>query len=362
MKNGHAQQSGKNNTPQIEKAMATVPTGRGSWQGLESPSGCKRGQARQGAFCPAELTADSFLRHQFMPLYLESPSLPKDDGISEGALASLCLLADYLQIKPLDVSGKPYPYNILLAHWHTQRQLRQMAQNPELSIVSDDNGKVSMATTQTASRSYSLYYIPVLPLYRLLKSREDRTGAQLLISVFSYLYHVARIPYYRDADSYLFYHYEILEEWLTEEDGGLDDNYIEFNRRALENASHGGDVMERIIYNPIHLELFEQRVTSALPANPFEASCLKVAETALKLWRDFSESNIYGHLNHPDEDDDEENWTGYDNTIRIDEYVHFIADTESTIYDSLQQNIDAELNEKMYWQEHKLLSVYDENF
>jgi hypothetical protein len=294
---------------------------------------------------------------------MERPDLPKDDGISEGVTDSLAILSACYGIELMDVSDKPYPYNILLAHWNAQKLLCRTTQDPELFIV-NHKGRVKTATRQTARRSYSLYYIPVLPVYRLLKSREHRTGAKLLLSVFSYLYHVARVPYYRDCDTYLFYHYEILEEWLEVEDGGLEDEDLEFNRNALKTAAHGGDVIGRILYNTAHLEIFGERISLANPADGFEQRCLAVAETAFRLWQDFPDSNLFGHLPEPeqDNDDDDDNWTGSDNTIHITEYVHFIADTESSVYDSIQQNIDAELNEKMYWQEHTLESVYDEQF
>jgi hypothetical protein len=292
---------------------------------------------------------------------MERPDLPKDEGISEGVINSLAILSKSYGLELMNISDKPYPYNILLAHWNAQKLLSQTGEEPELFIV-NDKGRVKTATRQTARRSYSLYYIPVLPLYRLLKSREHATGAKLLLSVFSYLYHVARVPYYRDLDTYLFYHYEILEEWLEVEDGGLDDEDLEFNRKALKTAAYGGDVIGRILYNPIHLEIFDERIRLANPASSFEQGCLAVAETAFRLWQDFPESNLFCHLSDPEEDEDDDDWTGSDNTIRIMEYVHFIADTESSIYDSIQQNIDAELNEKMYWQEHTLESIYDEYF
>ena len=87
-----------------------------------------------------------------------------------------------------------------------------------------------------------------------------------------------------------------------------------------------------------------------------------MATDTLRLWRDYPDRNIFCHLNKPECDEDDDNWIGYDNTIRVGEYIHFIADTESSLYDSIQQNIDAELNEKMYWQEHTLVSLYDKNY
>jgi hypothetical protein len=363
MKNEQRTQNRQGVGSGIETPMAALSATGRLQQGTEPGAGRKGSDPQQVALRSCGYAADSFLKHQFLPLYEAHHSLQNDNTITGGVLNSLSILAVNHSISLLDVSDKPYPYNILLAHWNAQKQLQRTPGKPELFIIEDEARQIKMATRQTASRSYSLYYIPVLPLYRLLKSRENKTGAQLLLSVFAYLYQVAGIPYYRDPDAYLFYHYEMMEEWLTDEDDGLDDKDRAFNRKALDTASHGGDVIQRILYHPAHLEQFAERVADASPENGFEQGCLKVAQTALTLWHEFPSGDIFSHLHSPYEDcDDDEDWTGHDNTIHVAEYVHFIADTESSLYDSIQQNIDAELNEKMYWEEHSLLSVYDENY
>jgi hypothetical protein len=349
----------------VEKTMAIVSANLCLQHGLEPPAGRANSQQRQTPVCSAGVSVTGFLNHQFLPLYAEGQYLLPDKGITEGVLNSLSFLAENYPVVPIDVTGKQYPYNILLTYWNVQSQLREMDADVELSILQDAGHKVKLATTQTAPRSYSLYYIPVLPLYRLLISRECKEAARLLLSVYAYLYHVTGIPYYRDVDSYLFYHYEIMEEWLNEEEQGhIDHEDLESNRNTLKTALQGGDVIGRILRDPVHLEQFEERVENAVCTTAFEKGCLELAETTLNLWRDHPQTNLFTHLPEvqEDDDDDENNWTGYGNTIYANEYIHFIADTESSIYDSIQQNIDAELNEKMYWQEHTLTSVYDCNF
>lgn len=363
MKNGYNNKTGQGFSAKVEASLDPLSAIGRLQPGTQPPAGRKGCEQEQVTLRSAGTAADGFLKYQFLPLCAENYDLPQDRGITEGVLNSLSFLTQYHPLEHLDVSGMAYPYNILLAHWNAERQLRKNGSNLELFIVEDETKEMKVATKQTASRSYSLYYIPVLPLYGLLKSRKNKPGAQLLLSVFAYLYHMARIPYYRDADSYLFYHYEIVEEWLDEEDGSIDEEDLIFNREAHRKAEHGGDVIGRIIYHPAHLEQFSERITGTVPADAFEQGCLKVATDTFRLWQDYPDSDIFRHLNTPQSDeDDDDNRMGFDNTIRAGEYIHFIADTESSLYDSIQQNIDAELNEKMYWQEHTLVSVYDKNY
>jgi hypothetical protein len=364
MKNEQCNTTGKGFGTSVETPGTTLSAVDRVQQGTQSPRRCKGREQEQTVFRSAGIAADGFLKHQFLPLYDERFDMPKDRGITEGVLNSLSILTQYQQLDTMCVRDKTYPYNILLIYWNAQQQLRKANKNLELFIIEDDDKTVKLATKQRASRTYSLYYIPVLPLYDLLKSRKNKPGAQLLLSVFSYLYHIARIPYYRDCESYLFYHYEILEEWLNDdEDSSIDEQDLIFNREAHQRAAHGGDFIERIIYHPAQLEQFEERITRMSPADAFEQGCLKVATDTLKLWQDYPDRDIFCHLNRPQcDEDDDDNWTGYDNTIRIGEYIHFIADTESGLYDSIQENINAELNEKMYWQEHTVISLFDKNY
>lgn len=71
----------------------------------------------------------------------------------------------------------------------------------------------------------TLYYIPVIPLYQMLRNKNRKKTGLLLLSVCTYLYRIADIPYYRQEDSYLYWIYEMLTEWL-EQDEEVDDNHI----------------------------------------------------------------------------------------------------------------------------------------
>ena len=69
---------------------------------------------------------------------------------------------------------------------------------------------------QVFEADHTLYFVPVMPLFRLLRMQGQKSCAELLLSAFGYLYHTVRIPYYRDPSSYMHYHYECNKEWLLE--------------------------------------------------------------------------------------------------------------------------------------------------
>jgi hypothetical protein len=185
------------------------------------------------------------------------------------------------------------------------------------------------------------------------------------LSVCAYLYQVAQIPYYRDDDSYLNCQYAILEEWLDENWGELDEQDIVLNRSALRSASHYGDIMHRRIYNRYNLDHLQERAEKFCPVDELGRDCLQVAHNAINLAKSYPDGFLFKHidagLDEPGEEEDEDDYYDRnDNTLFLHQYVHFVAETEGRLYDSLFEMINSEFNEKQFSQEPNLITVYDQ--
>lgn len=349
------------------KTMQTLSATKRFRRQPQQAARCKGCAVEQATFSTAGFIANGFLNHRFLPLYGEAEQLPENKDMEKGVFNSLSILEKYYFLQPLDVSDKPYPYNILLAYWDAERQICKGRNDTELLIVSDKSETVKFATKESAFGGSTLYYIPVLPLYRLMKNRTDKYSADLLLSVFAYLYQVAHIPFYRDEDSFLNCHYAMLEDWLENDMGDLDEQDISFNRSALRSASHYGDIMHRRIYNKYNLENFKDRIDRLKPTNDLGRECLKVAQLALLLWKTYPDGYLFKHIDNgceeeQGEDEDEDDYYDRrDNTLYVHEYVHFIAETEGSLYDSLFEMLNSEFNEKQFTQEPVLITLYDQS-
>ncbi len=348
--------------------MQTLSAATGIQQGIRQVARCSGGQPEQTPVSPCGFTADGFLSHRFLPLYEPAAELPEIKDLETGVFNSLSILEKQYDIKVMDVSDKPYPYNILLAYWNTEQQICKEKSYTELFIISDDTDQVKLATKEYVSTGHTLYYIPVLPLYRLLKSGKDKRSAELLLSVCTYLYHMTGVPYYRDEDSYLFYHYEMLEDWIENDFDQMDEQEMNLQRSALRSAKHYGDIMQRKLFNKYHLDHFEERVQQFRTHNDFSEECLKLAKSALDIWASFPDGHLFKHIGNsfPEkeesnkEDDDEYDEDESDSTILLSEIVHFIAENEGSLYDSLAEMVNSEFNEKCHTQEPVLVKIYDQ--
>ena len=332
--------------------MQTIQTVRGIRRKYRPTARCAPSKKEPEQFRSARTPADSFLRHSFLPLFEMGKKIPDQFQVENDFFNSLAILTGLYGFEVLDTTGKSYPYNILLAHCDAQKQLKSLGRDIELSIMQCNNGCVKLATKHIYNTCNTLYYIPVLPLYRLLQKRKQKQTAELLLSVFAYLYHIAGIPYYREDNSYLYYHYECMEEWMIDE---LEDEESENGNSMiseLNTASYYGDVMHRKMYNPYHLSVFEKRIGSYKFNNSFEKDCLSVAKQALALMLECPSGTIFQNSSN-------EVFESEEGIIRAEQYISFIAETDGQLYENIARVINDELNECSEIEEPSLLQIYD---
>ncbi|MCV9926255.1 hypothetical protein OIU83_01215 [Flavobacterium sp. LS1R49] len=328
--------------------MQTIQTVRHMGRKHQPLARCAGTQKQQASLSSFGTLADGFLKHQFLPLFEQGKETPNADQAEKGFFDSLNILTGVYGFEQLEVACKPYPYNILLAHQYAQRQLKKSGQDIELAIMQDVDGTVKLATTHSYNTGTTLYYIPVLPLYHLLQDKKQKQTAELLLSVFSYLYHIAGIPYYRESHTYLFYQYECMEEWIID-DLESDENHetSEFNQ-----ASYYGDVMLRKIYNPYHLNVFKQRIATYKPKSSFGRDCLDVVQKAFALLTEYPNASIFRNTLNQERDEE-------DNIIHAEQYISFIADSDGLLYENIARVVNDEFNECGEIEEPTIQQIYD---
>lgn len=210
--------------------MQTISAPRRICRKPQQASRCAGCTKEPAPISPARSFADGFLKSQFLPLCEGGQELKKPAEGQKDFFDSLQILSALYQLENVDFKNLSYPYNMLLAHASAQMQLDKTDQDIEHKILQDKKGRIKLSATHHYNTASTLYYIPVLPLYRCLKNKKQKSACGLLLCVFSYLYHIAGIPYYRDCESYLFYQYECLQEWTLDEyeEGEMEKDYTLF--------------------------------------------------------------------------------------------------------------------------------------
>ncbi|SCY74617.1 hypothetical protein SAMN02927916_3156 [Flavobacterium anhuiense] len=317
--------------------------------------GRKRNQKGQTAVRTSGYVANDFLRTSFLPRLKETEIVQacrENAKMERDFYTSLSKLAEHydINLKPSQFLG--YPYNIALALKDAEEQLKQKVRNWEEIRLVQDSKKTFFTSEERYSTGSTLYYIPVIPLYRWLKNPKRKQIAQLFLSVCSYLYHLADIPYYRQENSYLYWMYEMHKDWVTEDDYGED---TENNLREFAQAEWIGDRMEQKIYNNANLKHFKDRIDRFKVKDKIDIDCLKVAQEAYAIYQKYPSESIFRNAKPNGEANEED----MDNIISMQKYISFCADGKGWLMDNLVQSVNNELQEYGQMEEPIIIKRFD---
>jgi hypothetical protein len=319
---------------------------------------CRRDAERQTKVSTCGNATDGFLKVSFLPRLQENKTLQACGDISKiesDFYASLASLAEHYHIVPLPTSHFEYPYNMALAVWDLEEKLKKSAGNfSELRLLQDSH-RTYLLSEEKYSTGTTLYYIPIEPIYQMLKDPKYKKNAQLLLSVCSYLYHSADVPYFRQQGSYLYWLYEMHREW-TEQDEDREENerYV----REFDKAEGIGDCIEKKIFNRMNLEVFEERLNGFKSRDAFDKQCLDTAKKAFALFTDYPNESIFRNAPTHDREQDEDTES---ESIGMEKYISFISDTKGWLYESIEESINSEFNEYGAMDEPTILKCFDGN-
>ena len=347
--------SGYDTATQRIQTKATTPPIRRVRKLDETNKGCKRNPQGQTAVCTSTDVSNGFLRTSFLPVLEEtktSQACEKKANTERDFYQSLSQLATHYNINPIHTQSFGYPYNIALALWDTKEKLKDKVRDWEEIKLIQDNQKNFFTSEERYNTNATLYYIPVIPLFRLLKNDKRKHSAQLLLSVCSYLYHSVNIPYYRQENSFLYYQYEMLKEWqLTDDDSEETSIYLS----EFEQAESIGDKMEQKIFNTANLTFFKKRLNRFKSTNVFEQDCLKLAQEAYALLEQYPNENVFRNARPNEETDEDE----IENILTMDYYVSFYADGKDWLNENIIQCVNSELQEYGQIEEPSIVKRFD---
>lgn len=307
----------------------------------------------------AKIRADSdvtngFLKCSFLPKLEKEQSIQACEKTERDFYQSLSKVAKKYNIEPIETKQFEFPYNITLALDDAQKQLKNKVKSWDRLYLGQSKRKAFLAVKEKFNTDTTLYYIPVVPIFLMLKDPKRKKNAQLLLSVCSYLYRVADIPYYRNEESYLYWHYEMYQEMIEQE---YETDETEDCKSELRKSEQVGDSMEQKIINPVNLKMFEQRLSLFKTFDKFDHDCWNVACNAFALYKAYPKASVFRNAPVCESDpyDDQ-----YDNqVIGIEKYISFCADTEGGLYESVRECINNEFNECVEMEEPTIYKAID---
>ncbi len=316
---------------------------------------CTGSKAQPPTLRTATPASNGFLRHSFMPMYQPASELPSQTAVERDFFKSLSYLTKHYGIDLKTYRTLPYPFNVLMAEREANRKLKAKGRHRELMVVEQEDAHTCLVVKETLNHDFGLYYIPVMPIYDLWQNPQHLPCAELITAVCSYLYAEAGVDYYRDDDGYMFNNYEFLEEWIAERKEEADDEE-DYNRQQYDydNAKLQGDfIQEKMMVKGFRHSL-DSLIKNFSAVSDFDKKCLKVAETALRLWQDYPDTSLYKHANMQDYEPDDYD----DNYIGMHEYISFIGSINDSISDDLKNMVNDDFNERNRYQEPEITTFF----
>ncbi len=349
------QNNGNNQYTRTAKATKVAPTvGRVRTMDAKT-KGRRPNTERQTKIRTDSNATNGFLKCTFLPKLKTAQSVQACEKTERDFYNSLSNLTKHYNIEPMPTrEDYSYPYNIALGMWDVEAKLKLTNANWDSFKLIQDSKKTYFVSEERYDTGTTLYYIPIVPLFKMLHNPKHKKNAQLLISVCSYLYHIARIPYYRQEDSYLYWQYETHKDWVEYDDETED---TETYKSALRKAETVGDRIEQKLYNRINLTVFEQRLSRFKSLDKFDKECWNVACNAFALYTEYPTASIFRNAPIPEQDpynDDCEN-----EVIGMEKYISFIADTKGWLYENIKDSINNEFNEYGVMEEPTINKVFD---
>ena len=356
---------GKNKNSQKTKAKTTAPTVGGI---------CRLDETRQERFRnlerPTKISSDKsitngFLKCTFLPKLKENDvqKLASDEQnltqiqrksakVETDFYQSLSQMAVHYRLNPMATRHFDYPYNIALALDDIQKQLKNKVRDWEEIRLIEEKGKTYLTSEERYNTGAILYYIPIVPLYRLSKNPKRKKVAQLLQSVCSYLYQIAEIPYYREQDSYLFWMYDMVEEWLTSDD---ENGEKQIHLSEIKQVEQIGDFMEQKIYNQYNLIRFKDFLKNFKAKDRFDNDCFMLARKIFSLYQQYPNATIYQNLQSNTKTEEYES----DTIVSMDKYVSFCSEAKGLLFQTLFETVNSELQECTTMQEPIVIKKFN---
>ena len=356
---------GKNKNTRKAKAKTTAPTVGRICRVDKTPKRHERNSERPTEISSDKSITDGFLKCTFLPKLKENDvqkSVSSEQNLTQiqrknaktekDFYNSLSQLEEHYGLNPISTRHFGYPYNMALAIDDIQKQLKNKVRDWEEIRLIEEKGKTYFTSEERYNTGAILYYIPIVPLYRLSKNPKRKQAVQLLQSVCSYLYHIAKVSYYRKQESYLFWMYEMVTEWITSDD---ENEEKQIHLSEIKQAEHIGDFMEQKIYNQYNLIRFKDHLKNFKAKDRFDNDCFMLARKVFSLYQQYPSATIYQNLQSIIDKEEYESET----IVSIDKYVSFCSEAKGLLFQTLFETVNSELQECTTMQEPMVIKKFD---
>ncbi|MES2278662.1 MAG: hypothetical protein V4592_21710 [Bacteroidota bacterium] len=309
---------------------------------------CKRNSAQSVKERTAGHRRNGFLTHQFKPFWAFEGSKGR---VEREFLHSLSQLCEYYGLPISPPKNVVFPQSIYQTWCLVCEALKAKGSQLDCFIACDDDHVATLATVSRYDTGMNLFYIPVRPLWHWAQSAEAQKLANLLLGICAYLHQVVQIPFYTENSSYLGGQYQMIEDWVNDDQDDADDRQSQLDE--LYTMHNAGLKLHEQIRNPHYLEQFSHIVSDFQPVDDWEKGWEAIAVEFLALYQKYPQrsifDNIHSGLLYPEDED----------RISADQYISFYWSGEGYLAETLFDTVNCNFQEIPYMDEPMHLQIFD---
>jgi hypothetical protein len=294
---------------------------------------------------------NDFLKQVFQPYADGEMKDAHTQEIEKKFFESLEHLTRLYDFDMIDHSMMVYPYNIYACFKEAEKAIQSRSKDLSLFILADDENPAFLATAKELTTGTTLYYVPVEPLHTALRNKDNRKS-RLLLSVFSYLYQIAGMPFF-DGSSYIGSTYDMMEEWFISEPEEWDEETFKHHLQCYRTIRQCSKTLRTKISDPVHVRMFQKRLHSFVPVTKQETNLYKVATRIYELYMQFPDrgfmDRIYPGLITPEDDE----------SIYVEQYFSFYWSDADWLNAQLMDVVNCDLQERGSIDQPVALQLFD---
>lgn len=292
-----------------------------------------------------ESGADGFLRQRFYPVI--PAGIASDWKERERFFFdSVRNLEQAEGISCKSVSGQPYPLNIFEAYADLHQQLEERRTERELFIVRCGRYPYCMAMATPMETGYTLYYLPLQPLFRLSRVGHAKKEVALIRSAYCYLHQIVGMGSdFTDGMLDM-----MLDNYEQEDDQS--DPWAASCIRSLRSAIYGSDKVKNSFRNRTNLLRWKSRLDSYVPGNDSQKTFLKSVTMLYRLYRRFPGNGFFDSICPQYKPQ-------YDTKMCADEYFSFVWTNEGWMADEILDYVNGSFGDYELLEQPLKFTVYD---
>ena len=146
-------------------------------------SRCRKRSKNKTRSSSREFDRNGFLNYSFNPLFVDKFGIINNKrNAEEQFFLSVDYFCSLYKLQKPEIEDL-YPINLINTYNELSQNLVQINKDLQLLIVETGCNKYSLATLKQFNTGWTLYYIPVRPLFDLIQTGKSKPTANLLISI-----------------------------------------------------------------------------------------------------------------------------------------------------------------------------------